>query len=83
MSERAPELSKLRVDPALFCLHLRSKQMTYEVEDRRADRAADPFDATPYWCDATQTGRGPDEMPVSCRDCLPGRSCYAGIDSIA
>ena len=78
MSERTNE----RVDPSTFCLHLRSKNMFYEVEDSLAERAADPFDTTAYWCDATQTGRGPDEKPVSCRDCVVGRSCYRGVQSI-
>ena len=76
--------------PIETCLHLRSKEMFYEVPSRAAEehrkeveRLFGACDTTAYWCECTQTGRGPDDQPAS-RDacCRAGRKCFVGIESI-
>jgi hypothetical protein len=79
-----------KFDPLKHCLHLCSKEMFYEVEDAEADahrehveRVYGACDTTTYWCQRTQTGRGPDEKPVSASSCAAaGRSCFEGLRSI-
>ncbi len=79
-----------KFDPLVNCLNLRCKQMTYQVDD---DRSADDvdegerdedFDMTVmYWCECTQTGRGPDDKPVARTPCSSrDRGCFEGIQDL-
>ena len=79
-----------RYDPAKICQKLRSKEMLIFVdhpENPDDDDTADLYgshDGTCYWCQFTQTGRGPDGEPVRATECTLGthRSCFVGVDSI-
>ena len=78
-----------KIDAKHLCLNLRCKQMFYKVADSEADahdkeveRLFGPCDTTTYWCECTQTGRGPDEQPVGKGECSPSRKCYQGIHAI-
>ena len=68
------------------CLNLRCKQMFYEVEEFDGTKPEKPYgegDASAYWCECTQTGRGPDEKPVDRKQCSsPLRKCFEGVHSI-
>jgi len=73
------------------CLHLRSKQMYYQVEDetdrahrREIERLFGAADTTAFWCERTQTGRGPDGACCN-RDecCRVARACFVSVDSLA
>ena len=69
------------------CLNLRCKEMFYkdddpEAEQHQADveRVYGACDTTAYWCQCTQTGRGPDGKPVMrvvCNDA--SRKCFETI----
>jgi hypothetical protein len=78
----------LRFDPAKICQKLRCKEMLIHVdapERAEADeRLLDPYDAVAYWCECTQTGRGPDGERVHMDFCSLGtdRRCFVGIDDL-
>jgi hypothetical protein len=73
------------------CLKLRSKDMFYKdpargpsAHDADVARLFGACDTAAYWCDCTQTGRGPDDQPANLKACsLAGRVCYVGIESLA
>jgi hypothetical protein len=73
------------VDPLKNCLHLQCKQMLYGAErspqeQEELEKSYGRCDTTVYWCDRTQTGRGPDDERVNPKACSqPRRSCFAGI----
>lgn len=75
-----------RTDDEHLCLNLRCKRMYYEVEDlegEKPERHYGDADTTMYWCECTQTGRGPDERPANREECKsPTRKCFEGIHSI-
>jgi len=75
-----------RFDPQRMCLHLRCKQMFYEhidVENPR-EPPGPASDTTVYWCECTQTGRGPDEQVVNIASCASrSRRCFEGFASLA
>ena len=75
-----------KFDSEQICLNLRCKQMFYQVEDLEGDRLERHYgdcDTTAYWCECTQTGRGPDDQPVHKEQCnSPLRKCFEGIPSI-
>ena len=75
-----------KFDSEHHCLQLRCKQMFYQVEDLPGDKHERHYgdcDTTVYWCECTQTGRGPDEKPVHMSQCSsPLRKCFEGIHSI-
>lgn len=63
------------------CSHLRHKGM-YVMSTADPDEAAHcggAYDATAFWCTATQKGLGPDGQPVHSDTCRRGssRSCCA------
>ena len=69
------------------CLDLRFKQMFYrdlneplsEYEARQRELYG-PSDTNAYWCQRTQTGRGPDEQPVNRAACsCADRKCYKSL----
>lgn len=77
-----------KFDPQTTCLKLRCKQMFYEEKDeaalehdREVERAYGACDTTAYWCDCTQTGRGPDGQRVARSTCQAGRVCFEKIVS--
>lgn len=74
----------VRFDPTTTCLHLRCKQMFYEVidEDTEFEEPSPASDTAAFWCQQTQTGRGPDEKPVNRSECCPGRSCFENARSL-
>ncbi len=69
---------------------LRSKQMFYKDEDREEEeqrrevaRLFGECDTTAFWCECTQTGRGPDGEPANCEECSSrSRSCFVGVHSL-
>ena len=72
------------------CLNLRCKEIFYkDVEapptehDLRVEQLYGKFDTRSYWCQGTQTGRGPDGQPVDRPGCsLRTRPCYKGIENL-
>ena len=76
-----------KIDSKNLCLNLRCKQMYYKVEDpeweehqKEVDRLFGPCDSTVYWCECTETGRGPDDQPVHKDQCCsPTRKCFEGV----
>ncbi len=79
-----------KFDPRKTCLHLRSKEMYYEIEDPEAEKQQKTVEKLYgtceerlHWCDCTQTGRGPDDRPVSAEECRrAGRRCFVSIHSL-
>lgn len=76
--------------PQDACLNLRSKDMFY-----RSPASVDPehealvarlygtADTRAYWCQCTQTGRGPDDQPVNKTECSKsGRKCHVGLHNL-
>jgi hypothetical protein len=85
-----------RSRPAVFCLNLRSKEMFYKdpaqggvmpgmtLAAPDGDESGHGFDGTAYWCQCTQTGRGPDDQIVGKTHCSdPGRTCHVSIANLA
>ena len=80
-----------RIDPLITCLHLRSKEMFYSAStppDREHEAAVEKnygaCDTTAFWCQSTQTGRGPDQEVVGRVECSRrGRKCFSGLDSLS
>jgi hypothetical protein len=72
------------------CLNLRSKDMFYKhPTDLDAEQAAvverlyGTADTKAYWCQCTQTGRGPDDQPANKNECSrTGRTCYLGLHNL-
>ena len=73
------------------CLNLRCKEMFYKdpaaalaVPDGDVEEPFNGFEATAYWCQGTQTGRGPDSEPVNKRACSNAvRRCFVGLETLA
>jgi hypothetical protein len=78
------------VDPLKSCLHLRSKQMYYETattrspeHDAEVERLFGACDTAMFWCQCTQTGRGPDDAIVGREECANStRRCFHGVQSL-
>lgn len=75
-------------DPMKVCQKLRCKEMfIHDGTDtpEEHEHLLDDYDAVAYWCEETQTGRGPDGQQVHKTECSIGcsRSCFVGIESIA
>jgi hypothetical protein len=76
-----------RLDPLKTCLHLRCKQMLYGAERSQEEqdyleKHYGKCDTTVYWCDRTQTGRGPDQQRANSTECTKERPCFVGIESL-
>jgi hypothetical protein len=77
-----------RFDPTKICTKLRCKEMLIHVDNPEYGKddlgLFDPYDAVAYWCDCTQTGRGPDGERVHVDACSCGttRSCFVNIESL-
>lgn len=74
------------VDPLKTCVHLRCKGMFYKSEVSQEKPEEEKHyghcDTAVYWCDCTQTGRGPDEKRVNLKACSEAdRSCFKGVQS--
>ena len=78
------------IDPLTTCIHLRSKQMYYETASTRSaehdaeiDRLFGSCDTTAFWCQCTQTGRGPDSQISGRVECSKSaRKCFVGIENL-
>lgn len=58
------------------CTFIRCKAMLVFGENFQQDPEYDPDNAY-FWCNQTGIGQGPDQGPVSMRDCtVPDRACY-------
>ena len=65
-----------KITVGVHCLKLRTKGMyLHPVVDPDEATFYDPYDATAYWCVATQTGFGPDGEPVRADLCCGERGC--------
>ena len=72
------------------CLNLRSKDMFYKhpasvdaEQEALVARLYGTADTKTYWCQCTQTGRGPDDQPVNKGECSKtGRKCYLGLHNL-
>ena len=82
-----------KYDPSKICQKLRCKEMLIHVDkpERAEDSIGsneeglfDHYDAVAYWCECTQTGRGPDGERVHMNCCSQGtrRECFIDINSI-
>lgn len=79
------------VDPLKTCVHLRSKEMFYKSESSRdleheadVERLFGACDTTSFWCQCTQTARGPDSAIAGRSECTAqGRKCFVGIEKLA
>ncbi len=73
------------------CLNLRSKDMFYKhpasvdaEHEAVVARLYGTADTKAYWCQCTQTGRGPDDRPVNKGECSKAeRKCFLGLDHLA
>ena len=73
------------------CLKLLSKELFYKdmsdpglEEVREVEKRFGTCDTAMYWCDCTQTGRGPDDQPANKQACSrAGRGCYVGLSDLA
>ena len=69
-------LNSPKITVGVHCLKLRTKGM-YVQSTVDPDEATfyDTYEASAYWCGATQTGFGPDGAPVRPDACAGGRGC--------
>lgn len=71
-----------------MCLNLRSKEMFYKDpgdpdQAKETERLYATCDTAMYWCDQTQTGRGPDDQPANREGCsCSTRTCFLGIEGL-
>lgn len=69
-------LTSPKIVVGVHCCKLRTKGMYINaVVDAGEASLYDPYDATWYWCAATQTGFGPDGEPVRADLCCGDRCC--------
>lgn len=65
-----------KITVGVHCVKLRTKQMYINMAVEPLDVTLyDPFEASAYWCVATQTALGPDRQPVRPDACCEGRDC--------
>jgi hypothetical protein len=72
------------------CLNLRTKSMFYRDPSEKpseheleVERLFGKCDTATWWCQLTQTGRGPDDQPVNQAGCsCVERKCYFGLAQI-
>jgi len=75
-------------DPKTHCQNLRCKEM-YAHGPRDGEREArdaelyGSYDATAFWCQLTQTARGPDGERVNGGGCGRGRTCFVGLEDLS
>jgi hypothetical protein len=58
------------------CLHIRHKLMYCDSRHAVPGMVDDSSSTRVFWCCKTQEVLGPDEAPVSPKECAAGRSCY-------
>jgi hypothetical protein len=69
-------LTSPKLTPGVHCLSLRHKGMyVTAVPDPDEKHFYDSYDGTWYWCAETQTGFGPDGVPVNLTSCNGERGC--------
>ena len=69
-------LTSPKLTPGVHCLSLRHKGMyVTAVPDPDEKHFYDSYVATWYWCAETQTGFGPDGVPVNQTSCNGQRGC--------
>lgn len=75
-------------EPKTHCQQLRCKEM-FASQPRDVEREAEvaalygTSKATAFWCQTTQTARGPDDQRVDDGRCLAGRRCFVGLDQLS
>lgn len=74
-------------DPRKHCQNLRCKEMYAQAppDPEREARDAELYgvpDGTAFWCQITQTARGPDGERVKADICSSARSCFVGIEDL-
>ena len=69
-------LTSPKITVGVHCLKLRTKGMYLQsIVDPDEATFYDRYEASWYWCAATQTGFGPDGEPVRPDMCCGGRGC--------
>jgi hypothetical protein len=69
-------LNSPKIVVGVHCLKLRTKNMYVQsIVDPDEATFYDKYEASAYWCVATQTGFGPDGQPVRPDVCCDGRGC--------
>ncbi len=58
------------------CLHLRHKMMYCDQRQSTPGLVDDQSDTRIFLCQRTHEVLGPDDQPVSPRDCSTSRACY-------
>ena len=61
-----------------LCRHLRTKAMYMDslAEHAFADKEAEHASPCHFWCNLTQTVKGPDDRAVHKQTCDSSRSCF-------
>ena len=65
---------ELNLIPA--CAHLRHKMMYCDARQERPGHVDVSSDTTVYFCSQTHESLGPDDDPVSPKECCTNRPCY-------
>ena len=70
------------------CQNLRCKEMYSSAardpaQEARVAEMYGTFDATAFWCQLTQTPRGPDDQRVNQEACTHGRKCFVGLENLS
>jgi hypothetical protein len=69
-------LTSPKITVGVHCLKLRTKGMYVNaVVDPDESTFYDKYEASAYWCVSTQTGFGPDGLPVRPDSCQGDRGC--------
>jgi hypothetical protein len=62
--------------PRTRCQHILCKEMLVFGDEYLATKSDVDETGTGFWCQRTQTARGPDGDLVAMRRCIAGRTCY-------
>jgi len=69
-------LNSPKITVGLHCVKIRTKGMYIQsVVDPDEATFYDKYEASAYWCVTTQTGFGPDGVPVNLTSCNGSRGC--------
>ena len=69
-------LTSPKTTNGVHCLSLRHKRMyVTSVPDPDESKFYDAYVSTAYWCGETQSGFGPDALPVTADACKGDRDC--------
>ena len=62
------------------CTNLRHKLMYVDCRQQRHGMVDDSSDTRVFWCSKTMDQLGPDDEPVSPKDCTTSRDCHCASD---